>query len=272
MSSNMHAQDSGRTEVAEPVVGFYLHVLRVLTEAGAEFLVGGAYALRYYTGIGRNTKDFDLFVRREDYDSVMAVLGASGCRTELTYPHWLGKATCESAMVDVIFSSGNGVALVDDEWFRYARQGHVFDVPVKLCPPEEVIWSKAFVTERERYDGADVLHMLLACAATLDWDRLLRRFGEHWRLLLSYLCLFGFVYPSERARIPDWVMTALMERLEEELRTPTPSERICNGTLISREQYLPDLEHWGFTDARLTMTNAMTQQEIADWTRAIQRK
>jgi hypothetical protein len=33
-------------------------------------------------------------------------------------------------------------------WARY-------DVPVIFCPPEEMIWSKAFVMERERYDGAD---------------------------------------------------------------------------------------------------------------------
>jgi hypothetical protein len=150
--------------------------------------------------------------------------------------------------------------------------GHVFEVPVRLCPPEEVIWSKAFVTERERYDGADIMHVLLACAETLDWDRLLRRFGVHWRVLLSYLCLFGFVYPSERTRIPLWVMTALMERLEEEIHAPPPTERICQGTLISREQYLPDVNQWGFEDARLTMAHAMTEAEIAEWTQAIAEK
>jgi hypothetical protein len=259
-------------QLEEPVRAFYLHVLRTLTQAKAPFLVGGAYALRHYTGVDRNTKDFDIFVRREDYDSITTVLNAAGCHTNLTYPHWLGKVTCKSALVDVIFSSGNGVSLVDDEWLRHAADGQVFDIPVKLCPPEEMIWSKAFVAERERYDGADVMHLLLACAETLDWDRLLRRFGEHWRVLFSHLCLFGFVYPSERARIPTWVMTALMERLEQEVQTPPPVERICQGTLISREQYLPDLEHWGFSDARLTMSNAMTQEEIAQWTRAIQHK
>jgi len=190
----------------------------------------------------------------------------------LTYPHWLGKAKCANALVDVIFSSGNGVSLVDDDWFRYATEGLVFDVPVKLCPPEEMIWSKAFVAERERYDGADIMHILLACAETLDWDRLLKRFGEHWRVLFSHLCLFGFVYPSERARIPAWVMSALMERLEQEVQAPAPDDRVCQGTLISREQYLPDLERWGFADARLTMANAMTQEEIAQWTQAIQHK
>ncbi len=256
----------------DPARAFYVHVLRTLTDADAPFLVGGAHALRHYTGVDRNTKDFDIFVRREDYDRVMAVLKDSGCDTDLTYPHWLGKATSENALVDVIFSSGNGVSLVDDEWFHHAPLGVVFGIPVKLCPPEETIWSKAFVTERERYDGADIMHILLACAETLDWDRLLRRFAEHWRVLFSYLCLFGFVYPSERTRIPHWVMSALMERLEEELHTPPPDDRICQGTLISREQYLPDLEQWGFADARLTMSNAMTQEEIAEWTRAIRGK
>jgi hypothetical protein len=256
----------------DPARAFYIHVLRALREANAPFLVGGAYALRHYVGIERDTKDFDIFVRREDYDSVMAVLNASGCRTELTFPHWLGKAKCENALVDVIFSSGNGVSLVDDDWFRYAQPGYVFDIPVQLCPPEEIIWSKAFINERERHDGADIMHMLLACAATLDWDRLLQRFGAHWRVLLSHLCLFGFVYPSERARLPEWVMTALLERLEEELHTPPPEERICQGTLISREQYLPDLERWGFLDARLIMPNAMTEEEVAQWTLAIQQK
>ncbi len=67
-------------------------------------------------------------------------------------------------------------------------------------------------------------------------------------------------------------MTALLERLEEELHTPPPEERICQGTLISREQYLPDLERWGFLDARLIMPNAMTEEEVAQWTLAIQQK
>jgi len=231
----MHAQDRQQpVALNEPARAFYVHVLRTLREADAPFLVGGAYALRHYAGIERYTKDFDLFVRRKDYDSVMAILSASGCETELTFPHWLGKVTCEGALVDVIFSSGNGVSLVDDDWFRYSTSGHVFDVPIKLCPPEEMIWSKAFVTERERYDGADIMHLLLACAETLDWDRLLRRFGEHWRVLFSYLCLFGFVYPSERATIPEWVMTVLMERLRGS-STPHPPAAASVRALSSHE-------------------------------------
>jgi len=156
----------------EPVRAFYLHVLRTLTQAKAPFLVGGAYALRHYTGVDRNTKDFDIFVRREDYDSITAILNAAGCDTDLKFPHWLGKVTCERALVDVIFSSGNGISMVADAWFRHANEGLVFDIPVKLCPPEEMIWSKAFVAERERYDGADISQAdtIIGVSAALGLD------------------------------------------------------------------------------------------------------
>jgi hypothetical protein len=264
----MPARPDRHGEPHESAHDFYRHALRLLEAAGVPVLVGGAYALRHYTGIARDTKDFDLFVRRDDYARVEAALGAGGVPCELTFPHWLGKASCEAGSVDVIFSSGNGVAQVDDAWFEHAVTATVLGATVRLSPPEEMIWSKAFVTERERYDGADVMHLLLACAARLDWKRLLARFDTHWRLLLSYLCLFGFVYPSERALIPRSVMSELIERLARESRSAPPRHRICQGTLLSREQYLTDIGAEGFDDARL-IVNYMTLEEIAHWTRAI---
>jgi hypothetical protein len=248
---------------------FYLRTLALLADAAIPFLVGGAYALNHYTGIERHTKDFDVFVRREHYGDVERALGIAGVETELTFPHWLGKASCEHGCIDVIFSSGNGIAQVDDAWFSHAVAGAVLGVGARLCPPEEMIWSKAFITERERYDGADIMHLLLACAERLDWQRLLKRFDAHWRVLLSYLGLFGFVYPSERGRIPAWVMSDLIARLTRELRAPPPPRRVCQGTLLSREQYLTDIGMWGFEDARLTVAASMTMDEVAHWTRAI---
>jgi hypothetical protein len=158
--------------------------------------------------VERHTKDLDVFVRREHYRPVMQVLGTAGIATELTFPHWLGKASCEHGCIDVIFSSGNGLSQVDDAWFEHAAPAQVLGVEVRVCPPEEMIWSKAFITERERYDGADVMHLLLACAERLDWRRLLARFDAHWRVLLADLSLFGFVYPSERTRIPSSACSA----------------------------------------------------------------
>lgn len=52
--------------------------------------------------------------------------------------------------------------------------------------------------ERERFDGADVAHIILKRGKRLDWGRLLSRFGEHWRVLLSHLILFDYIYPSEK--------------------------------------------------------------------------
>ncbi|HZO23025.1 MAG TPA: nucleotidyltransferase [Steroidobacteraceae bacterium] len=249
---------------------FYVHTMSILNEAGLDYLVGGGHALEHYTGIERQTKDFDIFVRRDDYERIMRVLDDAGYHTDLTFPHWLGKASCEHGYIDVIFNSGNGVTVVDDAWFQHAAAAQVFGVPARICPAEEIIWSKAFVMERERYDCADIMHLLLTCATRLDWPRLVGRFGAHWRVLFSHLSVFGFVYPSERARIPDWVMSRFLGLLEMELREPPPTHRICQGTLLSREQYLVDVQRWGFADVRQTGASTMTASEIVLWTEAIQ--
>ncbi len=191
-----------------------------------------------------------------------------GFPAELAFPHWLAKIMRRDDQVDLIFNAGNGVCPVDDDWFRNAVPSRVLGVPVALSPVEEMIWSKAFVMERERYDGADVLHLLNACAETLDWSRLTRRFGRHWRVLFAHLTLFGFVYPSERRRIPEAVMRQCAHFLDLELRC-APVRRICRGTLTSRAQYLVDIERWGYEDARLVPHGSMTDDEASTWTAAI---
>jgi hypothetical protein len=248
---------------------FYRRVLQALTDAGVPFLVGGAFALACFTEIRRYTKDLDLFIRREDYERVGEALRPAGYSTELTFPHWLGKVYDGEAFVDLIFSSGNGEAPVDDAWFEHATQASVLGVPLRVSPPEECLWSKAFIMERERYDGADVAHLLRECAERLDWHRLLQRFGRHWRVLLSHLVLFGFIYPAERARIPAWLMDELLERLRHETHAPPPRTDVCAGTLLSREQYLIDVEQQGLRDARVTPVGHMSPEEVAHWTHSI---
>ena len=248
---------------------FYRRVLRELTAGGIDFLVGGGYALERYLGIGRLVKDLDLFLRAADVQKALDHLGRRlGCDTELTFPHWLGKVRKRGDHVDLIFSAGNGVCVVDDNWFNYAVPSRVLDVPVLLCPVEETIWSKAFVMERERYDAADVMHLLHACAESLDWDRLSQRFGKHWRILFAHLTLFGFIYPTERRRIPEAVMRECMRLLDHEMRH-TSTRRICRGTLTSRAQYLVDLELWGYEDARLAPHGSMSEEDASIWTAAI---
>jgi hypothetical protein len=257
--------------VTEP--SSYVRAVRALTDEGVPFLVGGALALLHYTGIKRVTKDLDLFVREADVARAFDTLAWAGLRTELTYPHWLGKAYGDDeAVIDVIFNAGNGVTPVDDEWFAWSHEVELYGARARMCPVEETIWSKAFVMERERFDGADVAHLLLACAPALDWTRLLRRFGSAWRVLLAHVVLFGFVYPDEAHRVPRWVLDHFLERLRAEPESASAGgEPVCRGTLLSREQYIVDLER-GWRDARLPPTGTMTPDAITIWTEAIPRR
>jgi hypothetical protein len=248
---------------------FYVRSLAVLNESGVPFLVGGAYALAKHAAIERHTKDLDIFVVPDDRDAVLGALGAAGFRTEVTFPHWLAKAYSDDAFIDVIYNSGNGVVRVDQDWFSHASDGEILGVPVKLCPAEEMIWSKAYVQERERFDGADIAHLIRCRGQTMDWLRLRRRFGEHWRVLFGHLLTFGFIYPAERDRIPRWLLKEYSHRLADELDGPLPAAQVCFGTLLSREQYLADIGKWGYHDARLKPLGAMTPEEVTDWTAAI---
>ena len=191
-----------------------------------------------------------------------------GCSVERPFPHWLGKGYWGEDFVDVIFGAGNGIARVDDLWFEFAPAGRVFDRDVKLCPAEEMIWSKAFIQERERFDGADVAHIFKARSEQMDWQRLVARFGQNWRVLYSHLVLFGYIYPDNRALVPSWVMTDLNTRLIEETTTAAPSDRVCNGPVLSRQQYLQDLAD-GYEDARLAPVGNMTEEQVEAWTEAI---
>jgi hypothetical protein len=129
-----------------------------------------------------------------------------------------------------------------------------------------MIWCKSYIMERHRFDGADVAHLILAKGRTLDWKRLLARFGEHWRLLLAYVLLFGFIYPTERDVVPEWLLGELTKRFAA-AAGPEFDGRECLGTLLSHAEFLPDVERMGFQDARLHPRGRMTQQEIDFWTR-----
>ncbi|MGQ0645231.1 MAG: hypothetical protein ACT4O3_07035 [Elusimicrobiota bacterium] len=255
-----------------PAHKFYRHAFALLQEGAVPFLVGGAYALRYYTGIVRDTRDLDIFLRADDCTRALDLFSAAGYRTELTFPHWLGKVTQGPNYIDLIYASGNGLCAVDEEWFRRAVPGEALGAPVLLAPPEEMIWQKSFVMERERYDGADVLHMLRACGPRLNWEHLLRRFGVHWRVLLSHLVLFGYVYPADRGEIPAAVLGGLLDLLRADADGAAPADLLCRGTFLSRAQYRVDVERWGYRDARLSPGGPMSREDVDRWTDAAERE
>jgi hypothetical protein len=258
-------------EEVDPITAaFYRRALQALVDADVQFLVGGAFAHACFTGIRRSTKDLDLFIRRGDYERVSQLMERQGWRTEMTFPHWLAKVYAGEDFIDLIFNSGNGVTPVDDRWFQHNARAKVLGVPVLVANIEDNMLSKSFIMERERYDGADIAHLLQANAERLNWAGLLERFGPHWRVLLVHLTLFGYIYPGERHRVPRWVMEELMRRLAAEVKQPPSLDpHICAGTLLSREQYLHDVEKLGYVDGRLTPVSTMTPTDVAQWTEAI---
>lgn len=258
-------------EVAPATAAFYRRALQAMTDEGIEFLVGGAFAQACFTGIRRSTKDLDLFIRRDDYERVSAIAKAEGWRPDLSYPHWLAKVWHGADFIDLIFNSGNGVSPVNDAWFEGNAMADVLGVQVRIANAEDALLTKAFIMERERYDGADIAHLIQAGAERLRWPQLVDRFGAHWRVLLAHLVLFGYIYPGERHRVPGWVMGALMQKLFDESSAPPPGvdPHVCAGTLLSREQYLFDVQQLGYRDGRLTEASTMTPRDVEEWTGAI---
>ena len=64
-------------------------------------------------------------------------------------------------------------------------------------------------------------------------------------------------------------MRELINRLLAELDVPTRDSKLCQGTLLSRAQYLVDIDEWGYEDARLAPRGGMTPDQVAEWTAGI---
>ena len=228
----------------------YKRALAALNQGGIPYVVTGAYAIYEYTGIYRETKDLDLFVEPEHLVEAMRVLREAGFRTCLEQAHWLAKAKLGTHFIDMIFGMGNGLALVDSDWYRHSRPAILAASTVRVAPVEELIWHRLFINERHRHDMADIMHLILCRGDRLDWERLLEKTGPHWPLLLVQLQMFGYVYPEVTGRVPGWVMEELLRRASEEARRPRSGELITRGPLISRFSFAIDVNEWGLRDLR----------------------
>jgi hypothetical protein len=228
----------------------YKRALRTMNAAGVPYVVAGAYAIYEHTGIYRETKDLDVFVEPEQVVPAMRALRAGGMVARLEQPHWLAKAMEGRRFVDIIFGMGNGLALIDRDWYRYSRPAILAATPVRVAPPEELIWHRLFISERHRQDMADIVHLIASVGRLMNWHRLVAKTGEHWPLLLAQLQMFKYVYPELRGGVPDEVIETLLERGREEVRRERTDERVTRGTLISRFSFMIDVHEWGFQDMR----------------------
>ena len=244
----------------------YRRALEALNAAGVQYVVAGAYAIYEHTGIYRKTKDLDLFFEPKSIVAAARALRDAGFVMRLEDEHWLAKATSGEYFVDLIYGMGNGMSFIDDGWIRNSHQGILAATPVRIAPPEELIWHRLFISERHRHDMSDIVHLMLCVGEALDWERLVSRVGENWPLLLSQVLMFAYVYPGHKSNIPAWVPERLLERARQEFAREDEDVDLTRGPVISRFSFTIDVREWGFSDPRSEMVreaqNAPEVREI----------
>ena len=155
-----------------------------------------------------------------------------------------GQGASGRIYVDLITGMSNAVITVDQSWIDHGTAHTVLGVRSRVLAAEgEASTSKLFVI-RERFDGADIVHIIHGTKGRLDWTRLPPLVGEHWELLLWELILFRYIYPSKQHYIPREVWQLLLTDLQAQLNSssPTPAFR---GSLIDERMFAIDVHEWG---------------------------
>jgi len=225
----------------------FTEVLHILSAHSIPFAISGAFALHQHTGIWRDTKDLDVFLTDDQIDTAFAALTEHGYETEIRDPVWLCKVHRGPYFVDLITGMSNGALSVEPEWIERASHAEVCGIHAKVLAPEELIASKVFVTRRERFDGADIVHVIYGTRGKLDWDRVLHLVGEHWMVVLWVLVLYQYVYPAHSEYVPRALWEDLLSRLTRQLDRPD-ARATFKGSLIDEKMFAIDVAEWGMPD------------------------
>jgi hypothetical protein len=222
----------------------FREVIELMERDRVPFAISGAFALHEHTGIWRDTKDLDLFLAAADVPRALKLLEEDGFATEITDPVWLAKARRNGYFVDLITGMSNAVIRVDRSWIARARRTNIFGASARVLAPEELIASKIFVTRRERFDGADICHIIYGTRGKFDWQRLLDLVGEQWQMLLWYLVLYHYIYPANCDYVPRDTWDELLGRFKVELTHPNHALEF-RGSLIDEYMFAIDVQEWG---------------------------
>jgi hypothetical protein len=225
----------------------FREVLTVLNAGKIPYTVAGAFALQQHTGIWRFTKDLDVFLAPDEVQQALQLLSQNDYQCEVCDPVWLAKARRDDFFVDLITGMSNGVITVDDSWIERSQPAEIVGVGTLVLAPEELIASKIFVTRRERFDGADIAHVIYGTKGKMDWDRIVAIVGEHWEMLLWALILFRYVYPAQSDYVPFSIWSDLLTRYMQLVSKPDHDARF-RGSLIDDKMFAIDVNEWGMHD------------------------
>ncbi len=190
-----------------------------------------------YAGQWRNTKDIDLYILPAERDRMIQVvtdLGLGDYYEKQSYDRkWIYRSYKEDTIVDLIWAMANQRAVVDETWLE-GPEVQVDGERFHLIAPEEALWSKVYVMQRERCDWPDALNLLFGVGPELNWRRVLDRIKEDAPLLSGLLTVFGWVCPDGARELPSWIWGELGARSPEE----------GNGEVTARHAPLLDSRPW----------------------------
>ena len=235
---------SGPLDIPEKQETLFREVLTLLEQKNISYAVAGAFALREHTGICRDTKDLDVFLTSENAALALHYLREDGFQCEVRNPIWLFKAHRDAFYVDLITGMSNAAIVVDDCWIKRAQPAIIHTVQTRVLAAEELIASKLFIARRERFDGADIAHVIFGTRGKLDWQRVLRLVGEHWEILLWALVLFRYVYPAQTRYVPSELWRDLVSRFRDAVSHSDPAASF-RGSLVDDKQFAIDVNEWG---------------------------
>lgn len=191
----------------------YRRALAAVRDIDVPFALGGGLAVAFYTGHWRASRDLDLYVLPQDAPAVSARLLEAGLRDYFdVQPYdrsWIFRAAQGEAIVDVIWALANGAGGVERRWLTGGARAYLEDEALPLLAPEEILWSKIHVLQRDRCDWPDLLNLLYTTGPQLDWSRVLHLLAGDERLLASLLMLFTWLAPARAHKFPGWLWPRL---------------------------------------------------------------
>jgi hypothetical protein len=237
----------------------FREILTLFEREHVPYAVAGAFALREHTGICRDTKDLDLFLTSENVAGALDLLRNDKFECEICDPVWLFKAHRDGFFVDLITGMSNAAIIVEDSWIKRAKPAVIHGTPTRVLAAEELLVSKLFVTRRERFDGADIAHVIFGTRGRLDWEHILRLVGANWEILLWALMLFRYAYPAQTHFVPMKLWSDLIKRFEHVVSHPDPDAKF-RGSLIDDKMFAIDLNEWGLDNVMQDYRKRRLQQ------------
>jgi hypothetical protein len=191
----------------------------------------------------------DCYVKPENRGQFINMLSRMKLRdiqAEYPYPpESIYRATNGDAIIEIIWAMQNQRAEVDDLWLERSEKISLDGLSIRVTSPEEIVWAKLYVINRQRCDWPDLLNLIFYCGHGMDWKHLLERLEEDTPLLAGSLSLLSWLAPAQLKEIPHWLL--------EELGIQVPAEDPGPEVLQWRARLLDSQEWFGARESTVTV-------------------